>query len=86
MEYKLKIDGMSCDGCVKNISKIMTDFSNVKKVNVNLENHSAIISTTSKFDADSFINRFNGTKFTVQILNNDSKPKASFISKLKNLI
>ena len=86
MKLKLKIDGMSCEGCVKNISKMMIEFSNVKKVNVTLENHSAIILTNSNFDSTLFINRFEKTKFKVQILNNDLKSKSSFISKLKKLL
>lgn len=86
MEYKLKIDGMSCEGCVKNISKMMMEFESLKDVNINLEHHLGTITTTTKFDAELFINRFNGTKFTVQISSNNSKSKTSFISKLKNLI
>ena len=45
MEYKLKIDGMSCNACVKNITKIIQKFDNIKTVSVDLDNHSAKIST-----------------------------------------
>jgi len=86
MDYKLKIDGMSCEGCVKNISKMMSDFDNINEVDVQLESKSGIISTNSKFDSEAFIDRFNGTKFTVQVLNGQLKKKTSLISKLKNLI
>ena len=67
MDYKLEIEGMSCNGCVKNITKMIQEFDNIKNVNVDIENHSAKISNKIQLDQNAFIKRFEGTKFTIKI-------------------
>ena len=65
---------------------MIKDYKDVKKVNVNFESASAEVETNSNFIPSDFINRFNGTKFTVSLLN--EKPmnnKNSFMTKIKNL-
>lgn len=86
MDYKLEIKGMSCNGCVKNITKMIQEFDNIKNVNVDLENHSAKISTKIQLDQNAFIKRFEGTKFTIKNLTEQQNEKTSLFSKLKNLV
>ena len=31
MDYNLEIDGISCNGCVKNVTKMIQEFDNIKK-------------------------------------------------------
>ena len=83
---ELKIDGMSCNGCVENISKMMMDLGTIKNVEIDLDKNIGLISTKSNFDSNNFLNRFEGTKFDVKILNEQVVQKNSIFSKLKNLI
>ena len=40
----LKIDGMTCGGCVKSVTKVLENLEGVEKAEVSLENADAIIS------------------------------------------
>ena len=40
----LKIDGMTCGGCVKSVTKVLENLNGVEKAEVSLENADAIIS------------------------------------------
>ena len=40
----LKIDGMTCGGCVKSVTKVLENLEGVEKAEVSLENANAIIS------------------------------------------
>ena len=40
----LKIDGMTCGGCVKSVTKVLENLNGVEKAEVSLENANAIIS------------------------------------------
>ena len=35
MKFYLEIEGMSCNGCAENISNMIKDYKDVKKVNIN---------------------------------------------------
>ena len=39
----LNIDGMSCGGCVKSVTRILADIDGVAKAEVSLENKNAVI-------------------------------------------
>ena len=39
----LNIDGMSCGGCVKSVTRILADTDGVAKAEVSLENKNAVI-------------------------------------------
>lgn len=47
METIIKIDGMSCGGCVKNVTGVLTALPGVAKVDVSLE----LAQATVDFDA-----------------------------------
>ena len=83
---ELKIDGMSCNGCVENISKMMMDLGTIKNVEIDLDKKFGLISTNSDFNSNNFLKRFEGTKFEVQILNEQVEQSSSIFSKLKKLI
>lgn len=85
-KLKLKIDGMSCNGCVENISKMMFELGTIKNVEIDLDQKSGFIFTNSKFDLSKFLNRFKETKFKVQILNEQIEQNSSLFSKIKNLL
>ena len=86
MKIYLGIAGMSCNGCADNISNMIKDYKDVKKVNVNFENASAEIETNSNFNNSDFIKRFDETKFTISLLDeNPMNNKNSFMTKIKNL-
>ena len=85
-KIELKIDGMSCNGCVENISKMMMDLGTIKNVEIDIDKNIGLISTKSNFDSNNFLNRFEGTKFDVKILNEQVEQKSSLFSKIKNLI
>lgn len=86
MYYNLEIDGMSCNGCVKNVTKMIQEFDNIKNVSVDLENHSAKISTKNQLDTNAFLKRFEGTKFSIKNLTEQQNEKASIFSKIKNIL
>ena len=85
-KIELKIDGMSCNGCVENISKMMMDLGTIKNVEIDLDKKFGLISTKSNFDSNNFLKRFEGTKFAVKILNEQVVQKNSLFTKIKNLI
>ena len=86
MKIYLGIAGMSCNGCADNISNMIKDYKDVKKVNVNFENASAEIETNSNFNNSDFIKRFDETKFTISLLDeNPMNNRNSFMAKIKNL-
>ena len=85
-KIELKIDGMSCNGCVENISKMMMDLGSIKNVEIDLDKKFGLISTKSNFDSNNFLKRFEGTKFAVKILNEQVVQKNSLFTKIKNLI
>jgi len=86
MDYNLEIDGMSCNGCVKNVTKMIQEFDNIKNVSVDLENHSAKISTKNQLDTNAILKRFEGTKFSIKNLTEQQNEKASIFSKIKNIL
>lgn len=44
---KLKIDGMSCQHCVKTVTEVLTEFPGVQRAKVNLRKAEAVV----RFDA-----------------------------------
>ena len=85
-KVKLKIDGMSCNGCIKNISKMMMDLGTINNVEIDLDKNSGIIFINPKFDSNDFLNIFEETKFDVKIITEQIEQKNSLFSKIKNLI
>ena len=85
-KVKLKIDGMSCNGCIKNISKMMMDLGTINNVEIDLNKNSGIIFINPKFDSNDFLNIFEETKFDVKIITEQIEQKNSLFSKIKNLI
>ena len=85
-KVKLKIDGMSCNGCIKNISKMMMDLGTINNVEIDLDKNSGIIFINPKFDSNDFLNIFEETKFDVKIITEQVEQKNSLFSKIKNLI
>ena len=52
----LNIDGMTCGGCVKSVTRLLEGVEGVKKAEVSLENKNAVITfDESKTDADALI-------------------------------
>lgn len=45
MRKKIKIDGMSCKHCTKNVKEVLSEISGVFDVNVNIDGKYAIILT-----------------------------------------
>lgn len=39
----LNIDGMTCGGCVKSVTRILSELDGVSRAEVNLENKSAVV-------------------------------------------
>ena len=85
-KVKLKIDGMSCNGCIKNISKMMMDLGTINNVEIDLDKNSGLIFINPKFDSNDFLNIFEETKFDVKIITEQVEQKHSLFSKIKNLI
>ena len=52
----LNIDGMTCGGCVKSVTRLLEGGEGVEKAEVSLENKNAVITfDESKTDADALI-------------------------------
>lgn len=52
----LNIDGMTCGGCVKSVTRLLEGVEGVEKVEVSLENKNAVITfDESKTDTDALI-------------------------------
>lgn len=52
----LNIDGMTCDGCVKSVTRLLEGVEGVEKAEVSLENKNAVITfDESKTDTDALI-------------------------------
>ena len=52
----LNIDGMTCGGCVKSVTRLLEGVEGVEKAEVSLENKTAVITfDESKTDADALI-------------------------------
>ena len=87
MKLNLQIDGMSCNGCASNITNMISEFSGVNNVNVNFDSKSAELDINDKqFNSDEFIHRFDDTKFTVKIVEENLRDKkTSFFNKITNL-
>lgn len=52
----LNIDGMTCGGCVKSVTRLLEGVEGVEKAKVSLENKNAVITfDESKTDADALI-------------------------------
>ena len=52
----LNIDGMTCGGCVKSVTRLLEGVEGVEKAEVNLENKNAVITfDESKTDTDALI-------------------------------
>lgn len=52
----LNIDGMTCGGCVKSVTRLLEGVEGVEKAEVSLENKNAVITfDESKTDADALI-------------------------------
>ncbi|MAJ44360.1 MAG: hypothetical protein CMF96_06405 [Candidatus Marinimicrobia bacterium] len=85
-KIKIRVNGMTCNGCVENISKMIMNLGTVKSIKINLDEKIGIINTNSKFDKDDFLNTFVESKFNVEILNEQVNHKITLLSKLKNFI
>jgi|GEM_PF-86021 len=54
----LNIDGMTCGGCVKSVTRLLEGVEGVEKAEVSLENKNAVVTfDESKTDADALIVR-----------------------------
>lgn len=52
MKIKIEINGMSCNHCVKHVEECLSELDGVKKVEVSLENKSAIIESDTPISED----------------------------------
>tara|TARA_B000000557_G_C20809599_1_gene459383 strand:- start:989 stop:1300 length:312 start_codon:yes stop_codon:yes gene_type:complete len=82
-KYKFTIDGMSCNGCVKNLKKIIMENNDVYDVKINFQEKIGIITTTQKFNIIKFKNSIEETKFQIKFINEQSKKDKSILIKLK---
>lgn len=82
-KYKFTIDGMSCNGCVKNLKKIIMENNNVYDVKINFQEKIGMITTTQKFNIIKFKNSIEETKFQIKFINEQSKKYKSILIKLK---
>lgn len=82
-KYKFTIDGMSCNGCVKNLKKIIMENNDVYDVKINFQEKIGIITTTQKFNILKFKNSIEETKFQIKFINEQSKKDKSILIKLK---
>ncbi len=82
-KYKFTIDGMSCNGCVKNLKKIIMENNNVYDVKINFQEKIGMITTTQKFNIIKFKNSIEETKFQIKFINKQSKKYKSILIKLK---
>ena len=52
----LNIDGMTCGGCVKSVTRLLGGVEGVEKAEVSLENKNAVVTfDESKTDADALV-------------------------------
>ena len=82
-KYKFKIDGMSCNGCVKNLKKIIMENNEIYDVKINFQEKIGMINTTQKFNIIKFKNSIEETKFQIKFINEPSKKDKSILIKLK---
>ncbi len=82
-KYKFTIDGMSCNGCVKNLKKIIMENNDVYDVKINFQEKIGMITTTQKFNIIKFKNSIEETKFQIKFINEQSKKDKSILIKLK---
>lgn len=55
----IKINGMSCSHCAKRVEDALKEIDNIKKVKVNLDDNTAIISYKDEIDLDLVKNKIN---------------------------
>ena len=82
-KYKFTIDGMSCNGCVRNLKKIIMENNDVYDVKINFQEKIGMITTTQKFNIIKFKNSIEETKFQIKFINEQSKKDKSILIKLK---
>ena len=82
-KYKFKIDGMSCNGCVKNLKEIIIENNGIDNVKINFQEKIGLITTTQKFNIIKFKNSIKKTKFEIKFINEPSKKDKSILIKLK---
>ncbi len=64
----IKIDGMTCDGCVKSVEQALSVIQGVKKIKVDLEKRSATVSFAhSSTNTQALINAIEDAGFDASI-------------------
>ena len=55
MQFTLKIEGMTCGGCVRSVEKALVGVSGLKSAKVDLANGEALVETESGADPARFL-------------------------------
>ena len=64
----LNIDGMTCGGCVKSVTRLLEGVEGVEKAEVSLENKNAVITfDESKTDTDALIDAVEDAGYDVAL-------------------
>lgn len=65
----IKIEGMTCGGCVKRVENVLINIKGVKKVDVSLEDKEARIVLTKDIDSDILKEKIETLGFKVEAIN-----------------
>lgn len=66
MEYKLKINGMKCEGCVNRINNVLSTVKGIESFNVSLENKTLTIKVKKEKTLDEVITKIKNLGFEVE--------------------
>ncbi len=64
MEKKLRVDGMTCQNCVKRVNKIIEKNEGTSNVNVNMENKEAVFTCDPSTDISLIVKAINDFGFS----------------------
>lgn len=66
-DFKLKIDGIKCTGCINRIKNVLSKIKGIKKYDISLDNKILNI-TTKEENIDNIIKRIEEIDFKVKLM------------------
>lgn len=67
MTTTLEVDGMTCNGCVQNVTNILSGMDGVTEVNVTLTPGRAVVEHADGIGADRFISRIEDAGYDARL-------------------
>lgn len=65
MNYTVKVEGMSCQGCAKSVKSAFTQLAGVQEVTVNLDDKEVTLTTQTELSEERIGQALDDTNYTV---------------------